>query len=301
MQDIWEEKPERVSIHTKMNLMQGKRVVITGPTSGVGKEAALGLAYLGAEVILACRDVQKGNQVVKEITRKTNSSKLEVIQVDMSSQESIHEFALTFRHKYRRLDVLINNAAINRGMLPKADSTDGIELTFATNVLGYFLLTQEFLGLMKQSAPARLINVASAFAGDLDMDDLEFKERKFESFKAYSQSKACDRLLTWATARRLGENNRNGVTVNAVTPSLIPTTGLFRHAGPERVKELTRYAGGRTAAEGADSLIWLASDPKLEGVTNKFFQDREEQHCELRSEEDEEKLWKICEEYVKKK
>lgn len=274
---------------------EGKRVIITGPTSGVGKEAALGLAHLGAEVILACRDVKKGNQVAKEITRKTISSKLEVMQVDMSSQESIREFALEFRHKYRRLDVLINNAAINRGTLPRIDSADGIELTFATNVLGYFLLTQELLDVLKRSAPSRIINVASAFARDLNLDDLEFKSRKFESFKAYSQSKACDRLLTWGMARRV---DGSGVTVNAMTPSLIPSTGLFRHAEPKRIQELTRYAGGRTAADGADTLIWLASDSEMEGVTNKFFQDREEVECEFRNKEDEEKLWKICEGYV---
>ena len=279
-----------------MNSMQGKRAIITGPTSGVGKEAALGLAHLGAEVILACRDIQKGNQVAKEIIRKTNSSRLEVMYIDTSSQESNREFALTFRHKYHRLDVLINNAAINRGALPKMESADGIELTFATNVLGYFLLTQELLETLKQSAPSRIVNVASQFARDLDLDDLEFKRRKFESFKAYSQSKACDRLLTWAMARRLGGS---GVTVNAMTPSLIPTTGLFRHADPERITELTQRAGSRTAADGADTLIWLANDPDLDGMTNKFFRDREEVECEFRNKEDEEKLWKICEVYVR--
>ena len=278
-----------------LNRMEGKRVIITGPTSGVGKEAALGMAHLGAEIILACRDIQKGNQVAKEITRRTNSSRLEVMHIDTSSQESIREFALTFRHKYRRLDVLINNAAINRGTLPKMDNADSIELTFATNVLGYFLLTRELLDVLKRSTPSRIINVASAFARDLDLDDLEFKRRRFESFKAYSQSKACDRLLTWGMARRL---NGSGVMVNAMTPSLIPTTGLFRHAEPEHIKELTRRAGGRTAVDGADTLIWLASDPDLRGVTNKFFQDREEVECEFRNKEDEEKLWKICEEYI---
>jgi len=255
----------------------------------------VGLAHLGAEVILACREVKKGNQVKKEITRRTNSSGLEVMHIDTSSQESIREFALEFRHKYRRLDVLINNAAVNRGTLLKLEGADGIELTFATNVLGYFLLTQELLETLKRSTPSRIINVASAFARDLDLDDLEFKRRKFESSKAYSQSKACDRLLTWGMARRL---DGSGVTVNAMTPSLIPTTGLFRHAEPERIKELTRRAGGRTATDGADTLIWLASDPDLEGVTNKFFLDREEVECEFRNKEDEEKLWKICEEYI---
>jgi NAD(P)-dependent dehydrogenase (short-subunit alcohol dehydrogenase family) len=279
-----------------MNSMQGKRVIITGSTSGVGRELALQLAALGADLTLACRDVEKGKQVATEIARKNGSSTVDVMQIDTSSQESIRGFAREFQHKYDRLDVLINNAAINRGTLPKAVSFDGIELTFATNVLGYFLLTQELLNLLKQSVPSRIINVASAYAQNLDLDDLEFKRREYESFKAYSQSKACDRLLTWAMARRL---DRSGVTANAMTPSLIATTGLFRHAEPERVKQLARYSGGRTAAQGADTAVWLACAPELDGVTNKFFQDRKELECEFRNEKDEEKLWKICEELVK--
>src|SRR5574339_251613 len=123
-----------------MNSMKGKRVVITGSTSGVGKEIAMQLAELGAEVIIACRDVKRGNQVASEITRRTGSSKVEVMEIDTSSQESIHQFAREFRRRYRRLNVLINNAAVSRGTLPKVNSVDGIELTFATNVLGYFLL-----------------------------------------------------------------------------------------------------------------------------------------------------------------
>ena len=167
-----------------MNSMKGKRVVITGPTSGVGKEIAMGLAALGAELILACRDIRKGKKTAAEITRRTGSSKLVVMKIDTSSQKSIREFAREFHKKYRRLDVLINNAAGNRGTLPKVDSVDGIELTFATNVLGYFLLTNELLDLLKKSAPARIVNVASTYASDLDLDDLQFKSRKFESFKA---------------------------------------------------------------------------------------------------------------------
>jgi len=243
--------------------MQGKRVIITGPTSGVGREIALQLAALGADLTLACRDMEKGEQVAAEIARKNGSSDVKVMQIDTSSQESIRAFAREFQRKYDHLDVLINNAAINRGRLPKADSIDGIELTFATNVLGYFLLTQELLDVLKQSAPSRIINVASAYAQNLDLDDLEFKRREYEGFKAYSQSKACDRLLTWALARRLEENGGSGVTVNAMTPSLIASTGLFRHAEPERVKQLARYSGGRTAADGADTAVWLASAPNL--------------------------------------
>ncbi|MEP6894329.1 MAG: SDR family NAD(P)-dependent oxidoreductase, partial [Chloroflexota bacterium] len=211
------------------------------------------------------------------------------------SQESIREFAREFRRKYRRLDVLINNAAISRGALPKVDSVDGIELTFATNVVGYFLLTQELLEVLKRSAPARIINVASDFAHSLDLDDLEFKSRPFESFKAYAQSKACDRLLTWATARRM---KGSGMTVNTMTPSLIIETGLYRNADAEMIQRLTQFSDGRTSAQGADTVVWLASAPELEKVSNKFYEDRAEQTCEFRNKTNEEKLWKICDAYV---
>ncbi len=272
--------------------MQGKRVVLTGPTSGVGKQIALELAALGADVILGCRDLPRGKQAAADITRRTGSAKLVVMRIDTSSQASIRAFAQDFRTRYRRLHVLINNASMNRGALPKVNSADGIELTFATNVLGYFLLTQELLPILKASAPSRIINVASQYASDLDLDDLQFGRRPFESFKAYAQSKACDRLLTWSLARRL---KGTGVTVNAMTPGLI-MTGLYRDSPRELVERLRGYSGGRTVQEGADTAVWLASDPKLEKVTNKFFvEDRQQADCEFRNQADEEKLWKICE------
>ncbi len=268
--------------------MLGKRVLITGPTSGVGREVATQLATLGAEVILACRDLRKGQETVAGIAHSTGSSKLVVIHLDTSSQASIRSFARDFRRKYRRLHVLINNAGGNRGTLPRTMSPDGIELTFATNVVGYFLLTQELLDVLKASAPARIINVASAYASDLDLDDLQFDRRPFESFKAYAQSKACDRLLTWALARRL---KGTGVTANAMTPGLI-MTGLYRSSPPELVERLRGYSNGRTAEQGADTAVWLASAPELGRVTNKFFEDREEVECQFRNKNDEEKLWR---------
>jgi NAD(P)-dependent dehydrogenase (short-subunit alcohol dehydrogenase family) len=277
-----------------MSDMKGKRVLVTGPTSGVGKEIALQLANLGAEVILACRDIKKGEEVAQEIERRTGSKPV-VMMIDASSQESIREFAREFLDRYDHLDVLINNAAGNRGTLPKIKSVDGIELTFATNVLGYFLLTQELLDLLRTSAPSRIINVASTFASDLDLDDLQFERRPFESFKAYAQSKACDRLLTWALASRL---EGSGVTANAMTPGLITETELYRNATPELVQRLTKISGGRTSGDGADTAVWLASDMSMEGITNKFFEDREERECEFRNQGAEEKLWQICEQFV---
>jgi len=275
-----------------MNSMKGKRVIITGPTSGVGKEIAVQLAALGAEIILACRDVARGNQTAAEITQRTGSTQLAVMKMDASSQKSIREFAVEFRKKFRRLDVLINNAAGNRGTLPKVNSVDGIELTFATNVVAYYLLTHELRNVLQKSAPARIVNVASTYASDLDLDDLQFERRPFESFKAYAQSKACDRLLTWALARRLVGSS---LTANAMTPGLITETGLYRNAAPELVSRLSQYSGGRTSAQGADTAVWLASDSEVEGLSNKFFEDRKELPCEFRNKKSEEKLWSICE------
>jgi NAD(P)-dependent dehydrogenase (short-subunit alcohol dehydrogenase family) len=280
-----------------MKTMKGKRVLITGPTSGIGKEIAIQLAEQGAELILGCRDLKKGKLTAAEIAERTGTSKVVIMFIDTSSQQSIREFAKEIRKKYRRLDVLINNAGGNRGTLPRVNSVDGIELTFATNVLGYFLLTQELLDLMKKSAPARIVNVASSFASDLDLDDLQFERRPFESSKSYAQSKACNRMLSWALARRL---DGSGVTVNAMAPGLIAETGLYRNAPPELLNRLRQYGAGRTSEQGADTAVWLASSPDVEGVSGKFFGDRKVMRCEFRNKKAEEKLWSICEGLIKK-
>jgi NAD(P)-dependent dehydrogenase (short-subunit alcohol dehydrogenase family) len=225
-----------------------------------------------------------------EIAAQSGPPEPVAMRIDTSSQASIRVFARDFRRRFRRLHVLINNASGNRGTLPKIAGVDGIELTFATNVLGYFLLIQELLPVLKASAPARIINVASAFASDLDLEDLQFERRPFEASKSYAQSKACDRLLTWALARRLRGTR---VTANAMTPGLI-ITGLYRNSEPQLVERLRMYSGGRTAVQGADTAVWLASAPEMERVTGKFFEDREEVECEFRNKVDEEKLWKIC-------
>ena len=274
--------------------MKGKQVVITGPTSGLGKEMAMQLGVLGADLVLACRDVERGKQTANEIAQRSGAKHIDVMHMDASSQASIRKFASQYREKYSRLDILINNAGMNRGMHPREKSVDGIELTFATNVLGYFLLTQELLDLLKASAPARIVNVASQFASDLDLDDLQFERRPFESAKAYAQSKACDRLFTWALARRLKGTQ---VTSNAMAPGLIAETGLFRHSPPELVAGL-RKRSARTIVQGADTAVWLASSPEVDSVSGRFFYDRKKIPCEFRNTKAEEKLWKICESLI---
>lgn len=280
--------------------MKSEQIVITGATSGIGKEIAVQLAAQGASLVLAGRDVKRGEVVANEIAKRGNAKGVDVMFIDTSSQKSIREFARKYQERYARLDVLINNAGMNRGTAPRALSVDGIELTFATNVIGYFLLTQELLDLLKVSAlaepnqSARIVNVASQFASDLDLDDLQFERRLFDSTKAYAQSKACDRLLTWALARRLKGTH---VTANAMAPGLVVDTGLYRNAPPEMIARL-RQRSGRTIAQGADTAVWLAASPAVEGVSGEFFFDREQVSCEFRNEVDEEELWKICQRLI---
>ena len=272
--------------------MAGKRVIITGPTSGFGKEIAVQLALSGAEIVLACRDVRLGENTADEIARRTGAKNCVVMQIDTSNQKSIHEFSRQFCKRYSRLDVLINNAGINRS--ERQMSADGIELTFATNVLGYFCLTRDLLDLLRTSAPARIVNVASSYASDLDLADLQFDRRVYEGRKAYAQSKACDRMLTWAFARRL---DGSGVTANAMAPGLVVNTGLYRDTAPmiRLILRLVSLGFGRSVAQGADTAIWLASSPEVEGVNGKFFDQRQEVSCQFRNVEAEEKLWSICE------
>ena len=144
------------------------------------------------------------------------------------------------------------------------------------------------------NAPTRIVNVASSFASDINLDDVLFEHRPYDGMKAYAQSKACDRMLTWAFARRL-ENS--GVTANAMAPGLIPKTGLFRGMSTETRFELNKR-GGRSITQGADTVVWLASSPEVDGMSGKFFEQRKEIVCEFRNVETEEKLWSICERLI---
>lgn len=269
--------------------MKGKHVVITGPTSGIGKEIAFGLGALGASLVLACRNVELGEKVAEEISQRQGSGSVAVMLIDTSSRESIQKFAQEIKAKHSRLDVLINNAALNRAQ--RHINADGVELTFATNVLGYFSLTLQLLPILRTAPAARIINVASAFAGDLDLDDIQFERRTYEGPKAYAQSKACDRMLTWALARRLKDTN---VTANAMTPGLVAETGLYRDTPPEIVNRL-RSISQRSSKAGADTAVWLASSSEVEGISGKFFEERQVVKCEFRNKKNEEKLWSICE------
>jgi NAD(P)-dependent dehydrogenase (short-subunit alcohol dehydrogenase family) len=140
---------------------------------------------------------------------------------------------------------------------------------------------------------ARIVVVASAFAGDVDLTDLEFNRRAYDGLLAYRQSKACDRLWSWAIARRL---QPRGITVNAMTPGWVPDTELSRNLLPE-VRQ-ARSRPGRSVVQGADTAVWLATSPEVAGVTARFYADRRDTPCEFRDHDTEERLWRICEDFA---
>ena len=254
--------------------------LVTGANAGIGFEIGKGLARAGSRVVLACRDRIKGEAARSAIAKETNNPGVELLVVDLASQRSIRAAAREFGERHPALEVLVNNAGV--GLKSRQEGPDGIELTFATNVLGYHLLTMLLLDPLRRAAAARVVNVASKYAFGLDLDDVEFRRRPYDPVTAYTQSKQANRMLTWALARRL---EGTSVTANAMAPGAV-NTALLRTLAPG--------SSGRTPAEGADTAIWLATSPDVAGVSGRFWADRREQPCQFRSPHQEEALWSLC-------
>src|SRR3989344_5022600 len=200
--------------------MTNKNVIfITGGTSGIGKETVKALAATGATIVFTARDSERGEEARKEILKETGNSKVDYLVYDLASFASIRKCVREFEERWKRLDVLINNA----GVLPQArqESRDGIELNLAVNYLAPFLLTNLLVPLLKQITPSRIINVSSSMhtEGNIDFDDLE-NRRSFDKYKAYAQSKLALILFTKKLARDL---KGSGVSVNALHPGVVGT------------------------------------------------------------------------------
>lgn len=271
--------------------LAGQTCLVTGASAGIGLATARALARLGGRVVLAVRDPDKGGRARRSIVAATGRE-VEMAVVDVASRESVRAFAADLAARHRKLDVLVNNAGIwseRRRVGP-----DGVELVWATNVLGYFHVTDLLLPLLRAAGRARVVNVASQLAGGLDLADVEFARRPWSGRGAYAQSKQADRMLTWALARRL---EGTGVTANAMHPGFVASEIFGKGGGPISLAvSVYSKLGGRRPEEGADTVVWLAASPEVEGRSGRFWIDRQERRCRFRDEAGEEALWVLCRE-----
>jgi retinol dehydrogenase-14 len=255
--------------------MGEKVCLITGATSGIGKATAMELASMGASVVMVGRDRGRGEAALDEIKEKSANPSVDLMLADLSSQEEIRRLTDEFKEAYPRLDVLINNAGLFRG--ERITTADGLETTFAVNHLAYFLLTKLLLDVLKASAPSRIVNVSSGEQrnGTIDFDDLQ-GEKGYKGPKAYSQSKLATVLFTYELARRL---EGTGVTANCLHPG-------------GRIPVRTNFGSGVTGVlgfmvralrpfminpqKGAETSIYLASSPEVEGLSGRYFVNKAE-------------------------
>ncbi len=271
--------------------MKGKVCLVTGATSGIGKATATGLAAQGATVVIGCRNREKGEAVKQEIARATGNNSLELMMADLASIESTKKGAADFLARYPKLHVLVNQAGlyVNQRIV----TPDGLETMFVVNHLSYFLLTNLLLPALKAGAPARVVNGSGGIEAmaKIDFDDLQ-GEKKFSSMKAIAQSKLGNYLFTYELARRL---EGTGVTATIMHPGGVKT-------------ELGKGQGGMfgfmmrmmrpfmdTPEQGADTLVWLASSPEVDGVNGGYYVKRKPAKSSARSHDKElaARLWKV--------
>jgi len=251
------------------NNMSGKICLVTGGTNGIGKSTAQELARMGATVIIVGRDAQKTSQVVEEIRAAGGNLRVGSMLADLSSEQEVRRLADEFKSKYSQLHVLLNNAGAV--FMQRQLRDDGIEMTFAVNHLASFLLTNLLLHTLQASAPARIINVSSNAhaSGKIEFDNLQ-GERQYGP-RAYDNSKLANILFTMELARRL---EGTGVTVNSLHPGFV-ATGFAKNNGKviAALVSLITPLVARSPAKGAETSIYLASSPSVEGITGKYFYD----------------------------
>jgi len=275
------------------NTLKNKIVLITGATSGIGKETALGLAKLGATIVFTTRDSLKGEKTKKKLIAATNNENIDMLQCDLASFESIKNCCKEFKSKYDRLHVLINNAGVWN--FKRRESKDGIENIFATNYLAPFLMTNLLLDVLKKSNPSHIINLTSGMHyGTINFNDIEFKQN-FSGIKAYRQSKLGLILFTRLLAKKLEGGN---VTVNCVHPGM-NKTDLGRDAGG--FSRMIFKLMGKDPKIGAETSIYLASSPDVENITGEYFAKKKIKRSSKESYDMDlaKQLWDVSKKYVK--
>lgn len=272
-----------------------RRCVVTGASSGIGKEIARNLAYFGATVVMACRDRTKGGAALEEIVADSGNDRVSLMIVDLSSLASIRAFAKNIVAGGSPVHVLVNNAACVAHA--RRTSVDGIELTWATNVLAYFALTNLLVPILRKSAPARVVHVASTYARGLDLADVQFEKRRYSGLRAYAQSKQADRMLAWRLAGLLPATE---VSVHACHPGLV-ASGLYREQGGwvRRLLGLGSWLM-KTEREGALTPTFIAAEPDVQTPSGRFWIEQAPVGCEFAKQTDEIRtLWRLCADMTK--
>lgn len=244
-----------------MENIDDKTILITGATDGLGRSTAKELANWGANVLVHGRDGKWARIVVREIEEETGNDKMNYYLADLSSLQEVRELAEKVLYEHDRLDVLINNAGV---ILPdRRETEEGVELTFAVNYLAHFLLTRLLLPLLRESAPARIVNVASAGQSSIDFDDVPL-QNSYDPMRAYGQSKLAMIMDAFTLAEEL---EGAGVTANALHPATLMDTKMVRQA----------FGSSRSRVEeGVRATVHLAASSDVEGISGRYFDGEEE-------------------------
>lgn len=248
--------------------MKDQVCLITGGTAGIGRATALGLDELGCPVVIVGSDPTRGEKARTEIISKSGNENIEFLPADLSSFDEVRRLASEFQARYNQLDILINNVGVFYSRCEF--STDGIEMQFAINHLSHFLLTDLLLSMLRESAPARIVNVSSNahFSGQINFDDINL-EKRYNGWRAYCQSKLANVLFTYELTDRIDPKL---ITVNALHPGTVRTGIVGKHAsfiyrlGWNLPKPMML-----SAEEGAKTSIYLASSDEVEGMTGLYF------------------------------
>ncbi len=247
--------------------MAGKVCMVTGANSGIGKATALGLANIGATVVMVCRSQERGEAALAEIKQKSSNERIFLLLADLASQAAIRKLAEDFNKQFSALHVLINNA----GIIPRKRqvTVDGFETQFAVNHLAPFLLTNLLLDTLKSSAPARIVTVTSDMhrGASISFDDLQ-SVGSYRPVRVYSETKLANVLFTYELARKLQGTK---VTANCLHPGMVATKLLADGIGIPRPLTSTTKLIGSSPEKGAKTSIYLAASPEVEGVSGKYF------------------------------
>lgn len=276
--------------------LDGRTVLLTGATAGLGREAALALAERGASIAIVGRDRERGREVAAEIDSRNGDGSTAFYAVDLSSWDSVGRLAAEFRSRHDRLDALVNNAGVLRDR--RTETTEGIEETLAINHLAHYLLTYRLADLLVESAPARVVTVSSKSheRGRIRFEDL-MVERGYDGQAAYAQSKLANLHFARELATRL---EGTGVTSNAVDPGYVPTTALDREASLSgRARRMASsylpVSSTRDVETGASSIVRAVCDPDLDDTSGAYLRDGEPTSSALDSDGREvgRRLWDV--------